>query len=688
MLDDELLDIPSSTVIADVITNINEDTIVHTKNEDTIEDSIEDTEDAVASITQMKEPILGNKRRANRKNNQGIKKALESCLRKWKEALSFEENDIKTLAEIGIFTQDIFMDGVDSVSFPSTVDAKYRKVIHELCTTLNLFHASVGETPNRYILVSRDSIETNNENISYWYDPSVIKPKHCQHFYYDMNHMNQSYHGIALNAITDACTLECIDKNAIILIEYALDIDETSLLLDMDSNLVDKMRIFPTYTFVNTLDALTNMVEHLSNAILLAFDCEMHSFRSYYGITCLIQLSSDKNEHFLVDTIALWSYIHFTLQPLFANPNIIKIAHSVEGGDVPFLYRDFGIYIINLYDTRVAAISLGFKKQSLSAMLHHYNCVYSDEIMKEKEEITNSDWRVRPLSDRQLRYAILDVYYLIPLTIALLRDLYSRIHIVNASTLDNIWMNDDDGYADDEEEGIPFGLVDISIDDDDDDEADWEGWGVSSVQVPSCIEPCIEDDDGLLVDVSSNDMLIHSINSKTDENMAIINESIPISTDTINASDKANTVEHSVVEAVSEILAASQKDCAKLWQPKREKENEHLKLKEFKSRKKSSLWQERNTHVYARLFAWRERTARLEDESLYYICPNFFLVNSAFHLPQDYPALNKMWNPLPVFIKTLEETLQNGDNMNDGVEGFLQCICSAIEEWDATTTPV
>jgi ribonuclease D len=44
------------------------------------------------------------------------------------------------------------------------------------------------------------------------------------------------------------------------------------------------------------------------------------------------------------------------------------MAHSVDGGDVLFLYRDFGIYAVNIFDIKVAANILKFNKQCLAAL--------------------------------------------------------------------------------------------------------------------------------------------------------------------------------------------------------------------------------------------------------------------------------------------------------------------------------
>ena len=61
------------------------------------------------------------------------------------------------------------------------------------------------------------------------------------------------------------------------------------------------------------------MVAALSDARELAVDLEHHSFRTFQGITCLMQVS-DRCSDFLVDVLRLRSHIGPALAPLFADP--------------------------------------------------------------------------------------------------------------------------------------------------------------------------------------------------------------------------------------------------------------------------------------------------------------------------------------------------------------------------------
>mmetsp|Transcript_14646 Transcript_14646/g.28371 ORF Transcript_14646/g.28371 Transcript_14646/m.28371 type:complete len:1159 (-) Transcript_14646:308-3784(-) len=133
-----------------------------------------------------------------------------------------------------------------------------------------------------------------------------------------------------------------------------------------------------------------------------------HSFRSYQGFLCLIQIST-YNGDFVIDALALRRSIH-VLAPFFANPSIVKVLYGAEGA-VRWLQRDFNIYIVNMIDLRIAAAEMDLKNDSFASMLKHFLQV---ELNTNE---TGADWRLRPLSFEQLKYAqqfshyLLDIYH-------------------------------------------------------------------------------------------------------------------------------------------------------------------------------------------------------------------------------------------------------------------------------------
>ena len=164
---------------------------------------------------------------------------------------------------------------------------------------------------------------------------------------------------------------------------------------------------------VDTIEKLNQLAEILLVTSIIGFDCEMHSFRSYYPITCLIQISTPLAVY-IIDTLALWSYIGPVLGPIFENPSIVKVGHAISSMDVPCLFRDFGIIIVSGFDTQEASALIGSKQQGLTKVLEKWKCPAITKITENKYLMKSCDWRIRPLTKDMLTYAATDVHYLVP----------------------------------------------------------------------------------------------------------------------------------------------------------------------------------------------------------------------------------------------------------------------------------
>jgi exosome complex exonuclease RRP6 len=81
----------------------------------------------------------------------------------------------------------------------------------------------------------------------------------------------------------------------------------------------------------------------------IAVDLEAHQMRSYQGLTCLMQIST-RFQDFVVDTIKLRSLIGPALLQVFDDPSKVKVLHGSDS-DIGWLQRDFGIYVVNMFDT-------------------------------------------------------------------------------------------------------------------------------------------------------------------------------------------------------------------------------------------------------------------------------------------------------------------------------------------------
>ena len=77
---------------------------------------------------------------------------------------------------------------------------------------------------------------------------------------------------------------------------------------------------------------------------------------------------STRTEDFIVDTLALFKQLGDALRPIFDNPRIVKVLHGADS-DVEWLQRDFGLYLVNMFDTGQAARTLGMKQFGLAYLL-------------------------------------------------------------------------------------------------------------------------------------------------------------------------------------------------------------------------------------------------------------------------------------------------------------------------------
>lgn len=168
---------------------------------------------------------------------------------------------------------------------------------------------------------------------------------------------------------------------------------------------------------VDTEEKLKSLLIALSNENEIAVDLEAHSYRTYQGITCLMQISTTTTD-FIVDTLELWDCLS-CLNEVFCNPNILKVFHGADR-DVEWLQRDFGLYLVNLFDTYQAAKLLNFPTLSLAYLLRHY----CQRVVNKEFQL--ADWRIRPLPQEMINYAREDTHYLLYVYRRMKQDLLSR----------------------------------------------------------------------------------------------------------------------------------------------------------------------------------------------------------------------------------------------------------------------
>lgn len=157
-------------------------------------------------------------------------------------------------------------------------------------------------------------------------------------------------------------------------------------------------------TWVETPAQLKAMVDELKSTSEIAVDLEHHDYRTYYGLVCLMQVSSRERD-WIVDTLALRDQLQ-PLNEVFANPMIVKVFHGAFM-DIIWLQRDLGLYVVSLFDTYHASKALGFPKFSLAYLLETF------ANFKTSKKYQLADWRVRPIEGPMLAYARSDTHFLL-----------------------------------------------------------------------------------------------------------------------------------------------------------------------------------------------------------------------------------------------------------------------------------
>ena len=135
----------------------------------------------------------------------------------------------------------------------------------------------------------------------------------------------------------------------------------------------------------------------------VAVDTEFERTCTYYPELCLTQLAAG-HKVFLVDPMKL--HAMGPLRELLFDPKVTKVFHAARQ-DLEIFYNLYGKVPAPIFDTQIAGQLLGLEAQSsYGGMVKRLL-----EVDLEKAH-TRTNWKRRPLSPGQLRYAAEDVYYL------------------------------------------------------------------------------------------------------------------------------------------------------------------------------------------------------------------------------------------------------------------------------------
>lgn len=151
-------------------------------------------------------------------------------------------------------------------------------------------------------------------------------------------------------------------------------------------------------------DSLKAFIEQIKKCDSIAIDTEFVWERTYFPKLGLIQIALPDGTCELIDPIAIDDLS--PLGEILSSPSIVKILHDASQ-DLTILQRETGHIPVNIFDTRLAAGFYGLLSTiSLQNLLKE---VVDIDLPKTE---SRTDWTRRPLSDKQLEYAVDDVKFL------------------------------------------------------------------------------------------------------------------------------------------------------------------------------------------------------------------------------------------------------------------------------------
>jgi len=162
---------------------------------------------------------------------------------------------------------------------------------------------------------------------------------------------------------------------------------------------------------ITTTPDLNDLCSRLKTHDFVTVDTEFMRESTYWPDLCLIQIASEEEEAIIdplsdgLDMAALYD--------LMGETSVVKVFHAARQ-DIEIFFNLSGKVPTPIFDTQVAAMVCGFGEQISYSML--VQKVTKAELDKSSRF---TDWAKRPLSEKQLNYAIGDVTHL--------RDIYKRL---------------------------------------------------------------------------------------------------------------------------------------------------------------------------------------------------------------------------------------------------------------------
>lgn len=179
---------------------------------------------------------------------------------------------------------------------------------------------------------------------------------------------------------------------------------------------------------ITTTRALSDLCDRLGQQDFVTVDTEFIREQTFWPKLCLLQLAGPGGDEAVVDPLAPG----LELAPFFkllANERVVKVFHAARQ-DLEIVWIQAKLMPKPIFDTQVAAMVCGFGES-----VSYVNLVKQTTGKDLDKSSRFTDWARRPLSERQLAYALGDVTHL--------RDVYMRLKTELEQTGRARWLDEE-----------------------------------------------------------------------------------------------------------------------------------------------------------------------------------------------------------------------------------------------------
>jgi len=181
---------------------------------------------------------------------------------------------------------------------------------------------------------------------------------------------------------------------------------------------------------IKTTGELTDFLKKAEKASFLTVDTEFMSEKRYYAQLCLIQIATD-DEAVCIDPLSDGLDLQ-ALKPIMCDSDVLKVMHAGRQ-DMAIFYELFGALPTPIFDSQIVAMVCGYG-ENIS-----YQKLVADLTKGTIEKASRfTDWSRRPLTDKQMAYALDDVTYL--------RTIYEKLQAKVTEQKREPWIAEEMGW--------------------------------------------------------------------------------------------------------------------------------------------------------------------------------------------------------------------------------------------------